>query len=222
MLYVSSRNVQPPSTQLAGMATPSLKTRVAIVQHTHTLASAAFLQRARGSVLEWRHEAVSMHHHVVLWGDNAAHCHNLTAAVPFADNVSCVPSRGIPSVLPALEWRGAAIRDRTPLRTKGNAMGAHQQWAWKTCDGSWLWWFVAGRVERYDFYWMLEWDVVWTGDLASLLAAFHGVAYDVPAACDSFPQPGCNDGYCKQARALCACAALRRARAVLAYMRPST
>ena len=73
------------------------------------------------------------------------------------------------------------------LQSNGNPEGrvreAAFEWSWNSCDGAYLWWFWK-RQERgmpsFDWYWFMEWDLAWTGNLPRMLASFHSPGTSQP------------------------------------------
>jgi len=51
-------------------------------------------------------------------------------------------------------------------------------WCWTNCDAAYIAWFQVRRrqLNHVTHFWFLEWDVLWTGDLAEVILAFSGYA----------------------------------------------
>jgi hypothetical protein len=194
--------------------------RVAVVQHTHTPSAAAGIALARRQLRRWHHPAVGFDHHVVLWVDNATSCGRLQEAINLTENTSCVASPTIATAFPAMAVtkqvfyeNGGGPHSRMHVKRSMQV----RQWAWNNCDAPYVFWFAFTRTEAYDYYWMLEWDMAWSGNLARLLASFHGVQYvdrrrgtalddggDSPRpACKTFPSTRRGDHECAHYNAEC-------------------
>ena len=162
--------------------TKAVALRVGVVQHTHTLVAVPGLERARHQLSRWdvAHTGLSFLHYVVLWANEAETCQRMLAELAFAENVTCVDSptiaRSLPSLAESYRYRHWWYRTTNNL-TKGMY---NRDWAWNNCDASYLWWLLTlGREGRaqHDYYWFLEWDLAWRGDLGMLLSRFHGTWY---------------------------------------------
>jgi hypothetical protein len=152
---------------------------VGVVQHTHSVASAPSLERGRRQLMDWntRGTMIEFHHHVVFWADNASTCPSMLAALNFSTNVACTGSNAIAVMYPGLD-RITYLRGHGLYTNELRHNVYNRQWAWNNCDADYLWWFRAVDVaSTYDYYWFLEWDLAWRGDLGSMLAYFHGVPY---------------------------------------------
>ena len=178
--------------------------RVAVVQHTHTLRPAPYLLRARQEISSLRSARVALSHHVVLWGDTGAHCTSLEkelhAQTKLRENVWCVTSRQIRASMPAMQGTRTFAVPHARRRERGGASPSNDWvWAWNNCDAAYLQWFSLPGASSYDFYWFLEWDVVWSGDLGRLVASFHGHPYrHTPIAWDRLPlnyNADCNESH---------------------------
>ena len=149
----------------------------AIIQWTHTLVMKPMLLAARQQIAPY---APRVEHHVVLSvcgrgkESNATACDDMLAkAHPLTENVTCVWPRGIIDEL-------RAFRHEQRLGKIGK-----YSWCWNGCDGPILSWYarVGQALKHLQFFWFLEWDVVWTGNIVSVLDAYHpdataNVSYD--------------------------------------------
>ena len=152
---------------------------VAVVQHSHTAAARPILLRGRQQLERWRASdtdaSLELSHFIVFWADEPSGCPALQASLPFDENVSCVSSRGAGSEFPGLDsvasMRNAGKHTNTLQKGQYN-----MQWAYNNCDAPMLSWAWHTR-STYDFVWFLEWDTAWSGDLAHMLAGYHGLSY---------------------------------------------
>ena len=179
--------------------------RVAVLQHTHTLRPMHIFRRAREQIERWSADnigqsatAVALEHFVVLWVDYADDCHpllgRLKAELESQHNLECVSSAAISESLQALSFLAVSGMRGVGPNTQGLRDDAHLllnqstrrkvssaaigEWAWNTCDGAYLWWFWNREqlgLPPFDWYWFLEWDTAWTGSLPRMLLTFHGV-----------------------------------------------
>ena len=146
--------------------------RIAVVQWTHTLhmKNALLLARAQLS------RASSFDHHVVLQscGEKAPSCDKLRhGLLPLTENVSCFSATDMLRIVPALQRLGNASNMTGRWSSQSFPKVGQFRWCWFSCDAAYIAWYLTLQP-RYDFYWFLEWDVVWTGNLATLLAAWNG------------------------------------------------
>ena len=81
-------------------------------------------------------------------------------AIPAFSNISSVYKdvKGAPGSKPRIEIGNAA-------------------WCWSSCDVPYLVWYqhTGSRLQHVRFFWFLEWDVVWTGDIAAILTPFSAL-----------------------------------------------
>ena len=154
---------------------------VAVVQHSHTAAARPILLRARQQLDRWRGSPASrvldLSHFVVFWADEPSGCPALKSSLPFDENVSCVSSRAMGSHFPGFDsiWAMAGQGRHTETLRKGRY---NKQFAYNNCDGPMLSWARSAGT-AYDFAWFLEWDLAWSGDLAQMVASYHGSSYTV-------------------------------------------
>ena len=164
--------------QRAQVVAPSSLLQIAVLQHTHTLLSLPGIRVARQQLSQWFHPRIKFEHHVALWSSDGR-CEQLLEGVrQHVDNVrSCVNTT-------ALAYSYAGLADsintfwRTGHRANFNSF-TDKGFAYNNCDAAVIWWYdqvlTQSQKEQYGYFWLMEWDVVWTGDLAMLLASFHGV-----------------------------------------------
>ena len=165
---------------------------VVVITHTHTMRLRAALILAREQ-LSAHH---LFHHHVALRADSQARCATMRAMLPFSENVSCIGAATIAALLPAIGQSGRLFSRQKPTfhsrvdkvaaedqRSRASwARGADlgvgsYQWSWSNCDATYLGWAALSglaRTPRARWFWFLEWDVTWSGNIATILAAYHG------------------------------------------------
>ena len=151
---------------------------LAIVQWTHTLIMKPMLVAARQQI----RRAPWAEHHVILssCGDSVASCDNqLAAAAPLVENVTCVNASAIAHALPALDDLRSTFHGRKSNAPETIEIGL-RRWCWNSCDGPYLFWYKStGRsLTHVRFFWFLEWDVVWTGNIASILRTWNALRPD--------------------------------------------
>ena len=175
--------------------------RVAVIQHTHSPKALQPLARARRELLEWRHPAVSFAHHAVLWGDERASCDSLLANFTSSlghENLTCTTSTDLANNFGAFNTSTETFRVSGGGPHSGLKANVARQFAWNNCDAPYIFWFASIREVDYHYYWTLEWDVAWSGELPKLLGGFHGVPYQPddlsypPSACETFPSRFCD------------------------------
>ena len=147
--------------------------RLAIVQWTHTLRMRPMLLAARRQILQRRQQA---EHHVVLssCGEAAPSCAELlTAARPLSENVTCATGDEVAASFEAFRsvadvYHNAGIHANWTIGTRS--------WCWESCDAPYVHWYatVGHRLRHVRYFWFLEWDVVWTGSIVTLLDAWSG------------------------------------------------
>ena len=161
---------------------------VVVITHTHTMRSRAALILAREQLSS--HPSLLFYHHVALRADSQARCATMRAMLPFSENVSCVGASTIAALLPAIGQSGRLFSRQKPKsiavedeRSRASwAQGADlgvgsYQWSWSNCDATYLGWAaLSGLATTQDarWFWFLEWDVTWSGNIATILAAYHG------------------------------------------------
>ena len=160
--------------------------RIAVLQHTHTAKPAYIFRRAREQIVQWRAghplvKSIAMDHHVSLWADLAEQCQSTLKAIADElgsyENLTCIKSDTISATLPALSYASVARMRRAGPHTRYlSATNKSFQWSWNSGDAAVLFWFsnCTATLPRYEFFWTMEWDTVWTGSLPRMLAAFHG------------------------------------------------
>ena len=170
---------------------------VAVVTHTHTMSSKAALVLAREQLSA--HPSRLFQHYVVLRAQSPGRCAAMRSVLPFSENVSCVDDATIAALLPGIGQSGLIMNpNKPPCKRKlpstgiachedersraGWAQGAglgvsSRQWAWSNCDSTYLGWaaeFGLGTAKSARWFWFIEWDVAWSGNLATILASYHG------------------------------------------------
>jgi len=175
---------------------PSATAPLAIVQWTHTLVMKPMLLLAREQILR----SSFAEHHVVLssCGDSEPCSTLLQKAWPLVDNVTCTNATDVVNALPAFtelrsvfnhNYGGAPgtfnqtgwcqpneNQKRTGCKTHPLEIG-ERGWCWHSCDAPYLLWYhLLGRtLHHVHFFWFLEWDVVWTGDVTTVLSAWSAL-----------------------------------------------
>ena len=81
-------------------------------------------------------------------------------------------ARGGPNVVHNWDRSRLADQPRTTALNVGKPA-----WCWHNCDGPYLLWYarVGSSLQHIHFFWFLEWDVVWTGDIVAMLAAWSTI-----------------------------------------------
>ena len=144
---------------------------VAVVQWTHTLRMKNALLLARAQL-----RGTGFDHHIVLQscGDSPPSCDSLRAGLlPLGENVTCFDARDMHRLVPATHRLSRVAVG--PHGWGARAVGAYR-WCWYSCDAAYLSWFLSTKPERYTYFWFLEWDVTWTGNLAVILKAWSTAA----------------------------------------------
>ena len=157
---------------------------IAIVQWTHTLAMKPMLLAARSqiSVAPWAE------HHIVFstcGNNNASRCNELLeGAAPLVENVTCATASDVARDVPAFAdvrstFHGKRFKNAAPSTM---AVGAYR-WCWNGCDGPYVHWFkrIGQTLTHVRFFWFLEWDVAWTGNIASILRTWNSLSPDEDA-----------------------------------------
>ena len=145
---------------------------LAVVQWTHTLRMRPMLLAARHQILQRRPQA---EHHVILasCGGGSHNCTALRDGVwPLVENVTCVTAHNVADELPAYS---ASYANGRRTYDRDLKVGA-PQWCWLQCDGPYVYWYatVGHKLHHVKYFWFLEWDVVWTGNVFDLLDAWSG------------------------------------------------
>jgi len=182
---------------MATMASfPSDTAPLAIVQWTHTLVMKPMLLLAREQILR----SSFAEHHVVLHscGDSSESCASQLQKVrPLVENVTCTNATDVANALPAFStirsifkgrFHGSFMNYQLSLdiqRSFGHLLpnGMHPLdvgqvgWCWHSCDAPYLLWYsrIGRTLQHVRFFWFLEWDVVWTGDVTTILSAWSAV-----------------------------------------------
>ena len=182
---------------MATMASfPSDTAPLAIVQWTHTLVMKPMLLLAREQILR----SSFAEHHVVLHscGDSSESCSLLLQKVrPLVENVTCTNATDVANALPAFStirsifkgrFHGSFMNYQLSLdiqRSFGHLLpnGMHPLdvgqvgWCWHSCDAPYLIWYsrIGRTLHHVQFFWFLEWDVVWTGDVTTILSAWSAI-----------------------------------------------
>ena len=146
---------------------------LAIVQWTHTLRMKPMLLAARRQILQHRPLA---EHHVVLasCGLDSNPCADLLdAARPLTENVTCVTSSGIAAELGSFDAVNSVFHEN---KNHHDYRTGTARWCWESCDGPYIHWYATTghALKHVRFFWFLEWDVVWTGNIVTILDAFRG------------------------------------------------
>ena len=152
--------------------------RIAVVQWTHTLKMRNALLLARRQLLR----SALLEHHIVLQscgGPLAMSCPALrTGVLPLRKNVTCFDAADMLRLVPATRQiaQGATLAGGH-WRKHMNQIGS-VGWCWTNCDAAYIAWFQVRRrqLTHVTHFWFMEWDVLWTGDLAEVILAFSGYA----------------------------------------------
>ena len=174
----SGRVSHAPIGSVARAPTPSAST-LAIVQWTHTLQMKPMLLAARQQI---RAHQPAAEHHVVLvsCGSQSNNCSALlTAARPLKDNVTCLSSFELARELPAFEGVSTVFKGNAPKSRRAKEVDytvSSKWWCWNSCDGPYVLWYArtGHKLKHVRFFWFLEWDVVWTGNIVTILDAYSG------------------------------------------------
>ena len=166
---------------------PSGTAALAIVQWTHTLVMKPMLLRAREQILR----SSFAEHHVVLssCGKSKSCSTLLKNAEPLVENVTCGTAEEVARELPAFSiirkvfkglYRGAPPMNSSAEERKRmpHPLDVGQEgWCWHSCDAPYLLWYsrIGRTLQHVRFFWFLEWDVVWTGDVTTILSAWSAV-----------------------------------------------
>ena len=161
---------------------------IVVIQHTHTMRSREGIILARKQLSLYRSQLFQ--HHVALRADSQARCATMRAMLPFSENVSCIGASTIAALLPAIGQSGRLFSREKPSNVqvedersraswaRGADLGVGSyQWSWSNCDATYLGWAaLSGLASTKDarWFWFLEWDVAWSGSIATILAAYHG------------------------------------------------
>lgn len=143
-----------------------------MVQWTHTLKMKNALLLARAQL----NRGTGFDHHVVLQscGDSSPSCESLRGGLlPLEENVTCFNASDMYRLVPATRRLSQVAVGPHGHGTR--AVGAYR-WCWYSCDAAYLCWFLSVKPEGYTHFWLLEWDVTWTGDLAVVLGAWSTAA----------------------------------------------
>jgi hypothetical protein len=148
---------------------------IAIVQWTHTLKMKPMLLTARRQVMQQPHAE----HHVVLSAcghPNATRCSELLAqAAPLVENVTCNTPAELVAELPAFSTLHSVFSSKSKSARPKELGINHPRWCWNSCDSPYLLWYkrTGVHLKHVRFFWFLEWDVVWTGDIVSIFTAWN-------------------------------------------------
>lgn len=154
---------------------------IAIVQWSHTLRMKPMLNAARRQIAKvpWAE------HHIVLHscGVNSTGCSDLLAGLhPITENVTCAYPAEMATELPALSGLQSTFHGAQVSRAEQLEVGT-VRWCWNACDASYIHWYkrIGIGLTHVRFFWFLEWDVVWTGNIAALLATWNALSPDQDA-----------------------------------------
>ena len=181
-------------------SSPSATAPLAIVQWTHTLVMKPMLLRAREQILR---SSFAEHHVVLSSCGNSEPCSTLLQkAKPLVENVTCTNAADVANALQAFSTVRRVFKGRyngldmdgpengpappspaSPPSRAPPAPGVHpldvgqRGWCWHSCDAPYLLWYSrTGRtLQHVRFFWFLEWDVVWTGDVTTVLSAWSAL-----------------------------------------------
>ena len=181
--YASSRSYSVLSAPNIIVDSPG-PSKLAIIQWTHTLRNMPMLLTARRQIEQRAHAE----HHVVLsaCGPLEHNCSQLMkAAQPLIDNVTCVSSFEVASSFPAFKQVNAVFKANHIFH---NFSVGNENWCWNSCDGPYVYWYarIGQKLRHIHFFWFLEWDVVWTGHIVTILDAFSA---NVPVSHDLMVEP---------------------------------
>ena len=146
------------------------------MQWTHTLKMKPMLLIARRQALQ--HPLLE--HHVVLTtcGLFNSSCAALLAeAAPLVENVTCNTPTQVVASLPGFSSLERIFSSKSKFaRPKELEVGA-TRWCWNSCDSPYLLWYArtGAHLKHVRFFWFAEWDVVWTGDAASIFTSWNNL-----------------------------------------------
>ena len=166
-------NTKPAS--FHGQMDESIPHRLAIVQWTHTSRMKPMLIAARNQIKDY---APIAEHHIVLFscGDPnvTKSCKDLRDELqPLTENVSCSNAHDVASTLPAFRSIRHIFRGGKVTMSRELEVG-RMRWCWNSCDGPYLLWYrnIGRMLTHVNYFWFLEWDVAWTGNIVAILAAW--------------------------------------------------
>ena len=149
---------------------------IAIVQWTHTLTMKPMLLAARRQIQ--RHPLAE--HHVVLTGcgsnSTSGACADLLArAAPLVENVTCNTPEEVAAEMPAFSSLADVFLHRGKFTKAHELTLGAWRWCWNSCDSPYLLWYArtGSKLSHVRFFWFLEWDVVWTGDIVNILTTWN-------------------------------------------------
>jgi hypothetical protein len=175
--------------------------QIAVVQWTHSLAMMPMILTARRQI----RKSANAEHHLVLTscgsgkeqpGLSTRCAELLEQAKPLVENVTCHSSFELASMVPAFSsvktvFKGNARGAPADFAKHSKDKGKHPldigegSWCWNGCDGPYLLWYhTIGRGLRHvQFFWFLEWDVIFTGNIVSILSSWSDInePFDVHA-----------------------------------------
>ena len=158
-----------------------VRAAIAVVQWTHTLQMRNALLLAR---LQLARRRPATEHHVVLQvcGEGAhstvpEKCEAAMAQLPFSENVTCFHPTLMTQMVPSLGTIKRVFLNSGPSTSAAELAVGAPRWCWHNCDGAYLAWFRqhGAALTHITFFWFVEWDVVWTGDIGLLLGSWGGV-----------------------------------------------
>ena len=148
---------------------------IAVVQWTHTMKMKPMLLVARYQIAR----DPGFEHHIVLssCGDGAPGCPALLAAsAPLVENVTCSNASEVAAAIPGFSSLKQVFHGKKATIPSVLGVGMHR-WCWNSCDSPYLHWYmrIGWMLTHVRFFWFLEWDVVWTGSITTILAAWNSL-----------------------------------------------
>ena len=148
---------------------------IAVVQWTHTMKMKPMLLVARHQIAR----DPGFEHHIVLssCGDGAVGCPALLdASAPLVENVTCSNASEVAKAIPAFSSLKQVFHGKKATIPSVLGVGM-PRWCWNSCDSPYLYWYLrtGSMLTRVRFFWFLEWDVVWTGAITTILSAWNSL-----------------------------------------------
>ena len=140
-------------------------TKSVVIFHTHS-ANPDWIARAQWA----RTEVLAQQRgwQAILWKDTQADCQASVAALG--------ASRLAPGCVD-----DAYIKANMNLFTKKKTSSGRSEWHWLNCDAAWLVYLKRewATFEKYDYFWLAEHDLGWTGSFGNILREFDLAPYDL-------------------------------------------
>jgi len=147
--------------------------RTVVIFHTHS-ASADWVERATRA----RMESLKEQHgwQSILWKDTAAAC-RVAQSLPRLSELAagCVDDHYIRQSMDLFTGGKLKVRPFPPVPV------GRKNWHWLNCDAGWLTYLKRewASFEAYEFFWLIEHDLGWTGSFGAFLRAFDHKRHDL-------------------------------------------